>query len=221
MKKIQQFIILLAVLTFAAAGNDAKAQTDDENVCAAVSPINMNVLYCGLPNPLEIAVSGYKPDDIQVSISQGTITNVQGQPGKYTAVVNNPGYTDIIISSNGKTLVTKRFRSKLIPTPTALVGGKHTGAIFSKAELMAQAGIKAVAEDFEYDLKYEVLSFTLSVTIDGEVKSESSASSVFTAEQRKLIGQSPSGSKIYIFDIKAKGPDGRVRDLQPLIYELK
>ena len=43
-------------------------------------------------------------------------------------------------------------------------------------------------------------------------KSESSASSVFTAEQRKLIGQSPSGSKIYIFDIKAKGPDGRVRD---------
>ena len=221
MKKIQHIIIMLAVLTFAAAGNGAMAQTDDENVCVAVSPVYMNILYCGLPNPLEIAVSGYKPDDIQVSISQGTITNVQGQPGKYTAVVNNPGYTDIIISSNGKTLVTKRFRSKLIPTPTALVGGKHTGAIFSKAELMAQVGIKAVAEDFEYDVKFQVVSFTLSATIEGETKSESSTSSALTAAQKKLINQAPSGSKIYIFDIKAQEPDGRVRDLQPINYELK
>ncbi len=221
MKKIQQFIILLAVLTFAAASNSAKAQTDDETVCVAVSPTKLNVLYCGVPNPLEIAVSGYKPDDIQVSISQGTITNVQGQPGEYTAVVNDPGYTDIIISCNGKTLATKRFRSKLTPTPTALVGGKHTGATFSKAVLMAQAGINAVAEDFDFELKYKVLSFTLSVTIDGETKSESSASAAFTRAQKDLISQSPSGSKIYIFDIKAKGPDGRVRDLQPLIYELK
>jgi hypothetical protein len=42
-----------------------------------------------------------------------------------------------------------------------------------------------------------------------------------TAAQKKLINQAPSGSKIYIFDIKAQEPDGRVRDLQPINYELK
>ena len=234
MKKYLQ-IVLLAMFIFASASNNtANAQNNVDTVCAAVSPTKLNKLYYGVPNPLEIAVAGYKSDDIQVSMSRGTITKVQGESGMYVAVVKIPvtadimgykrdytDYTDILIQSNGKTLTTKRFRLDFLPTPTAVVGNNGSVEIFSKQELLWQAGVKAVIDNFDFDCKFNVISFTVSATIDGEVRSESSNSAAFTAAQKKLFSEAPSGSKVSIFDIKAKGSDGSVRDLQPLMYELK
>jgi hypothetical protein len=230
MKKLLQTIILLAVLAFAEVSNNtAKAQNNVDTVCAAVSPTNLNVLYYGAPNPLEIAVAGYKSDDIQVSMSRGTISKVQGELGMYVAVVPVSGdykshywnHTDILIQSNGKILATKRFRLKFLPTPTAVVGNNGSVKTFSKQELLLHAGVKAVIDNFDFDCRFDVISFTVSATIDGEVRSESSNSAVFTAAQKKLFSEAPSGSKVSIFDIKAKGSDGSVRDLQPLIFELQ
>lgn len=94
-------IILLVTLVFAIASDTNAQIADNENICVAVSPTRLNVLYCGAPNPLDIAVSGYKPDEIQVSISKGTIEPDQ-YPGGYIVRILEPGLVKIIVSSNGK-----------------------------------------------------------------------------------------------------------------------
>lgn len=214
-------IILLVTLVFAIASDTNAQIADNENICVAVSLTKQNVLYCGAPNTLDIAVSGYKPDEIQVSISKGTIEPNQ-YPGGYIVRILEPGLVKIIVSSNGKELAIKEFRAKRVPDPIARVGGCKPGEKVKKNFLSVQPGVKAYLENFDYDVAFSVINFTISATInDGVVKSVTSEHAAFNAEQMELIMQALSGTKIYIENIKAKGLDGTIRDLPSIYYELE
>lgn len=41
------------------------------------------------------------------------------------------------------------------------------------------------------------------------------------SEQKQLINRLNSGDKVIIKDVKAKGPDNKVRDLKPAIYTIE
>ena len=55
------------------------------------------VLYTGIDNPLKINVSKVKKEDLEVSISQGTI--ILGDDGNFHLRVNNPGKAILYIST--------------------------------------------------------------------------------------------------------------------------
>ena len=42
---------------------------------AVVSPTKMNVFYYGVPNPIDISVPGFSPEDLQVSGTGVSIKN--------------------------------------------------------------------------------------------------------------------------------------------------
>jgi hypothetical protein len=75
--------------------------------------------------------------------------------------------------------------------------------------------------DFDFDLPFKVISFTLEVIQGGYQISEPSNSAQFTAVQRKIMTEAKVGSTIYISDIKAKaeGIDD-VRDLPNIKYKI-
>ena len=52
---------------------------------AVVSPTKMNVFYYGVPNPIDISVPGFSPEDLQVSGTGVSIKKIK--PGKYEATV--------------------------------------------------------------------------------------------------------------------------------------
>lgn len=214
-------IILLVALAFATTSDTNAQIADNENICVAVSPTKLNVLYCGVPNPLDIAVSGYKPDEIQVSIGKGTIEPNQ-YPGGYVVRILEPGLVKIIVSSNGKELAIKDFRAERVPDPIASVGYFKPGEKVKKNFLHVFSGVKAYLENFDFDVTFSVINFTVSATIsEGVVKSVTSERAAFNAEQKELMMQALSGTKIYIENIKAKGPDGTIRDLPSIYYELE
>jgi hypothetical protein len=78
----------------------------------------MNVLYIGIDNPITIAVSGYKSEDLIVTMQNGSIT---GKEGKYIAHVTNIEQAVIIIETmeNGKKVLlgTQVYRVKRVPDP--------------------------------------------------------------------------------------------------------
>ena len=188
----------------------------------SVSPTKMNVLYIGVPNPIDITASGVPAEKLNVSISGGAITKAGA--GSYIAQVKSPGTVNITVTANvdgqTKNLGSKQFRVKRVPDPVAKVAGKREGTV-TKAELAAQAGVKADLENFDFDMKFNVVSFKVSATIKGFSQDATANSAAFTAQQKQIIAQVPSGGKVYIEDIKAKGPDGSIRSLGTIAFKIK
>lgn len=204
-----------------------KSEYEVGQASVTVSPTKMNVFYIGVPNPVEISASGIPSEKLNVSLSGGgSIARKSG--GEYTVMVKTPGTVKINVSGEvlgeTKTFPPKEFRVKRVPDPIAVVGNdpaNKRGGIMSKSLLYAQAGVKAELENFDFDMKFVVKSFTVSATIKGFSSDYSSNSAAFTPQQKQLINSVLPGQKIYIENIKAAGPDGSVRSLGALAFKLK
>ena len=189
---------------------------------AVISPTKMNVFYIGVENPVEISVSGVPQEKISVSCNGGAL-NKQGTG--YVVIPNAGSKTcDISVSAeiNGthQPMKTQPFRVKKLPTPVAIVSGL-SGKTATKSELETSLGVIAkMPDDFEFDLKYTVTSFKVSVTggkYDDEAASNGAA---FSQAQKTLFSTLRSGQRVFISDIKATGPGGVV-DLATIDIKIK
>ena len=90
----------------------------------------------------------------------------------------------------------------------------------SKKELLKADEVIAMMKNFDFDLKFEVMRFSVSATIGGLVKDGLSTSNKITNQQKEIIKQLKKGDKIYFEDIKCKGPDGSVRNLSPMVFTI-
>ncbi len=194
----------------------------------SVSPTKMNVLYIGVPNPIDITASGVPAEKLNVSMTGGGSISKAGAVGSYIAQVKAPGKVNINVTATvdgqTKTLGSKEFRVKRVPDPVATVGNdaaNKRGGTITKAQLAAQAGVKAELENFDFDMKFTVISFRVSASVKGFTEDYPSTSAAFTAQQKGLIQKVQSGGKVYIEDVKAKGPDGSIRSLGTIAFKLK
>ncbi|MEJ5316106.1 MAG: gliding motility protein GldM [Tenuifilum sp.] len=190
-----------------------------------IAPTKMNVLYLGVENPIDISVPGFAPDKVSATISRGSIKPVGmgsyiAQPGAGAPTVE----ISVFAETEGKrkvTMGTKTFRVKKVPPPTPKVLGV-TGKVVNKNELEASLGVVAeMPQDFDFDLKFKVVSFKLSATVGGFLQEKESTSSRFTDEQKRIIASIRSGSQIAITDVKAVGPSGDVVELNDLVLKIR
>jgi len=181
-----------------------------------VSPSKMNVFYIGVENPVEISVPGVPASHLSATISSGTIN--KSKDG-YLVKVKKPGKTVISVSANKKAMGSKEFRVKKVPDPVAKVAGKRGGNI-RIAELKAQRRVVAAMENFDFDLKFNITGFVISTkTRDGYIIDKRSDSEKITSEQKQLLSGLSRGQKVYFEDIKAKGPDGTIRELGTIAFK--
>ncbi len=189
-----------------------------------VSPTKMNVFYIGVNNPVDVSVAGVPADKVIASISSGaSIKKVKGS--SYIVRVKRPGKVYVSASAkfddgSTKNMGRKVFRVKRVPDPVAKVANKK-GGLIEKNILLAQQGVKADLENFDFDLKFRIVGFTVSATIRGYEEEAKSRSARFTTQQRELMKKVGSGRKVYIENIKAKGPDGSIRDLATIAFKIK
>ncbi|HBF87472.1 MAG TPA: hypothetical protein DDX39_02430 [Bacteroidales bacterium] len=188
---------------------------------AVVSPTKMNVFYIGVPNPVDISVSGFSADKIQASISSGSISK---SSSGWIVSQTKSGKVNINVSvkmddGTTKSMGSSEFRVKTLPNPVAKIADKSEGLI-GKGELTAQQGVKAAMDNFDFDLKVTVKSFTVSATIKGFTKEEASSSNIFTPSQKAIIGQIERGQKVYFENIRAAMPDGTVRNLNTIAFKI-
>jgi len=184
-----------------------------------ISPTKMNVLYIGVDNPISVSMSGVPMERIKVAISNGNINKVGNE---WIANPSSPGAATITATAevDGNT---KRgempFRVKVVPNPVPKVGGRIGGKI-DKATLMAQVAVVAELEAFDFDMKFNVTGFSVSAVVKGFNQTKLSTSARFTEEQKSLVNSLTKGTKVYIEDIKAVGPDKRVRDLPVIAFTI-
>ena len=181
-----------------------------------VSPTAMNVFYTGVQNPVDISVPGVDQSKISVSMSNGTIKKGRTKKfrGSYIVIPKVSGKNANVtvtaeVNGQKRTFKPVTFRVKPVPPPVAKVAGKKGGRIKLNG-LKAQRGVAAELENFDFDIRWIVASFRISISDKGFIIDRDANSNTFTAEQKKLFSRLRPNDQLIIQDIKAKGPDGRI-----------
>jgi gliding motility-associated protein GldM len=190
----------------------------------------MNVFYIGVPNPVTVAAAGYSVEDVSLDIPGAKVENGP-KKGQYVITVDKVGKIQVKINAKTKEGAIKNVggmevRVKRIPDPVASVAGVSSGAM-SAATFRLQIAPAAILANFDFDAKFKIISFQLSVAPKGK-----DIQGPFTDDNRngcrfgdkpeisKLQGITRPGDKVFIESIKAVGPDGQTRTLNPIILSL-
>lgn len=195
---------------------------------ASIQLDKMNVFYIGVPNPITVSAAGYSLQDISVAIDGAQVTpDSKAGIGHYEVNVTKPG--KVMANINAKTeggvkkVGAMEIRVKFIPDPVAKVGGKTSGGIPSST-LKAQIGVVADLEAFDFDTRFVVTGYEISmIPKRGELQGPFKSDGPYLNKDKDiidLIKRSKPGDRVFIENIKAIGPDKRTRNLNPINFIL-
>jgi tyrosine-protein phosphatase SIW14 len=183
-----------------------------------VAPLGMNVVYRGLDNPIAVAVSGIPTDQLIVRCSNAkTFT---GSGSRWALNPSNGGTCQISAHyiTDGDTVLVgmQEFRVKNVPDPKPYFGGKTgTTSVFHK-ELVASAGVIAKMENFEFDLRFQIIGYDfVSDTGKGPIVIHCDGPAVHP-DTKKVRWKLKEGGSVELINIMAKGPDGSERRLEDI-----
>jgi hypothetical protein len=154
-----------------------------------------------------------------VRITNGTIEH---KGNEFLVIPGSGRLCEISVFVDGKNMGSCQLRVKDLPTPIPQLDG-ISGKTTTKNELLASQGILAVMpHDFDFDLRFRVVSFSVSATdATGFILEAESNSNAFDSKQKQIFNRLRSGQRVIFTDIKAVGPDGRTIDLSDLSIKLK
>jgi gliding motility-associated protein GldM len=175
-----------------------------------VSAKKMNVFYIGVENPVSISVPGIPQEKLRPSISTGSLSRqgadwiVKVSPGTSKAVITVSAELD----GSQRSMGSSEFRVKRVPDPVPVVANQP-GGLISKGALLAAGGvIPKMPDDFEFELYFEITSFTFVSVKSGDLFERNAQGNRFTTEMKTQIESAKRGTKFWIENIMAKGPDG-------------
>ena len=219
-------------ITYKWTDQDGKEQTFVDKIQyevgqsnAAIALPQMNVMYVGWNNEVVVSGGGVGAEKIGLtSNGQGGANVIPNGNGKFIVKVSSQSDNLLLTATDktsGKALGSLSFRVRLMPDPGASVGGKVSGDGMSAAALAAQPGVAANIRNFPLDLKFEVVRFKVVLTNeDGDIISLPVQGNVFTNDVKNRIrGQKP-GDIVTIEDIYVRYPDGGVKKVPSLLYNI-
>ncbi len=195
---------------------------------ATVSATMMNVLYAGINNPISISVPGVPASSVSASMANGTLTREGDHWVAHPGKIGTDAVITVTASIDGRqqTVNTTSFRVRKLPDPVAFIslpgsngsterykGGKP----IAKASLLNAKGLDAAIDDDILNIDFRVKSFEM-VFIDsnGDAAVRASEGSQFSQQQKDRIRSMTRKGRFYISRIKATGPDGIERTLNPV-----
>jgi len=190
----------------------------------AISPTKMNVFYIGVENPVDISVAGAAPTDVTATIAGGGGSVINKGQGHYIVKVTQPGECTVNVSiktkTGSKSMGSMKFRVKKVPSPLASYAGVTGDGKVSKGELMQATGVIPKLEDFVFDLKFPVVSWVMSMNVNGAFVDYPAQGPGTTSQMKELLNRAKSGGKVLIEQVKIQAPDG-VRSIPGCVIKVK
>ena len=194
-----------------------------------VSATKMNVVYRGIPNPIDVAVPGRTWDELEVSVDSIHTWECLGE-GSFVLTPS----TDLRIRSvevqvqvpnappEEQILMTREFRIKRIPNPSLFwVGKTPADKYITKAEVLSLSPVGARMEGFDFEVQLHVVTFWLGVERQGVFKYFQSDTNRLTEDMKSILRAANKGDRIWIGNAMVSIPDGTERELPPLLLTLK
>lgn len=190
----------------------------------AVSPTKMNVFYIGVENPVDISVAGAAPTDVVATVSGGGGSIVNKGQGHYIVKVSSGNECSVNVSvktkTGSKSMGAMKFRVKKVPSPQASYAGVTGDGKVSKGELMNAGGVIPKLEDFVFDLKFPVVSWNMSIFVNGVYADYSATGASATGQMKDILSKVKPGQKVLIEEVKVQAPDG-VRKITGCVLKIK
>lgn len=195
---------------------------------ASIQLDKMNVFYIGVPNPITVSAAGYSLQDISVNIEGANVApNSEAGLGHYIVTADKPGKVMANINAKTENGIKRaggmEIRVKYIPDPVAEIGGKPNGTMASSI-LKAQIAIVADLKNFDFDTKFLVTSYEMSmIPKRGELQGPFKEDGPYLNKNKDvadMIKRSKPGDRVFFDEIRAKGPDGRIRKLNSITFLL-
>ena len=188
-----------------------------------VSLTAMNLVYTGIPNPVEISIPGFSNDKIRANFTGGSIS--PSGNGKFKIHANRIGRQKIIVEvevSPGKFQQMKVLDVivKNPPIPIVMLNTSEGKIKISKARARAGQLILKYDESFVFkDAKAKLISYKISF------KTGSDLLGPFDSRTKKneidnIMSKISKGDKIYYEDIWVKQPGGTRAKAQEVSYEI-
>lgn len=200
---------------------------------ATVSATLMNVLYAGIANPVSISVPGVAMNMVDASVTNGSLTRTgdswivkPSQTGKDAVIT-----VFATIDGQRQQVGSMTFKVRPLPDPSPyisikdsqgnMINYKGSPKRISKAQLLGVESLEAAIDDNLLNVSFNVVSFS-TVFFDsmGNGIPEVSNGNTFSARQKEQIRRLKPGSRFFISNVKAKGPDGIIRDISPIEVSL-
>jgi hypothetical protein len=189
----------------------------------SVAPVKMNVLYIGVDNPISVAASGADDSRVTISVVGGGGTVSKLDTGLYNVKVSTQTNECVVsVFVDGQLTGSTKFRVRLLPHPSATVGGLTSGATISADALRKQSGVGVYLMNSPFDIKYEVVGFTLVLPGEkGTINTVECEGNVFSPKAKEYLDRyAKPGDIVTIENIRVKGPDGQIK-LPALMYNIK
>ncbi len=184
----------------APAEEDGEAEFYFEDVeCMEASFLldKMNVVYVGVDNPCRIFVTNVPSEYVQVTTTDNLTVEVQ-EGGFYTLKGTSSGVGQVTVSA-GDYEQTYEVRVKEIPLPVAKLGVQNSGTI-GVATFKEQEGLRIWFNDFDFDIQYRILSFTITrIAKNGTTQTIENKGAKWSEAAAILVQQAAQGD-IYLFE---------------------
>ncbi len=188
----------------------------------SVSATKMNVFYIGVDNPVSISAGGVSPDQINASITNGSISR---NGGEWVVRPDSPGKATVSVSAKlgdrMKSMGAVEYRVKNVPDPVAYIANSNGGSVSRDLVLASGAIIPRMPADFEFNLNFTITGFNFSGNRKGDIIDYAGNGNSLTAQMKDFIRGARRGEKIILEDIFAKGPDGKTRKLNSIVLTLQ
>ena len=184
---------------------------------ATISADKMNVVYRGVDNPMTISFAGVPDNKVTASApglqkkGNGSY-NMKPTAGGREVTINVTARLDDGSTSSDK----KTFRIKEIPAPTGQFRGLSGAQKMSKSGV-AKGTVKAVFEDFDFDLPLTVTQFDFKVPGQPTITVRGSR---LDARAKNALNRAKRGQTVQILNIKAKSAGPLIKKVSPVIIEI-
>ena len=194
---------------------------------SVISPDKMNVLYTQVKNPVSISVPGYSSDELTLHSNFGACKINRVKNGTYDIVIPEQRGKDrkkeVTLSVRADNKVVGKpivFRVKNIPSPYPVISGIQGFGEMSKAELANAWGITARLDNFDFDMNFKVISFTMSYPgAGGQQDINISDGGQFQANVKKELSSIKRGQAVTFRNIKYKiaGTKGKAKTMKAIV----
>jgi len=181
----------------------------------------MNVVYIGVANPMTISGGSVGAEKVHVTFASPGATLTKTSGDHYEARATTPGMSKIIVTANGKPFEFP-IRVKNLPLPAGFIGSKKGGSI-SSAEFKAIGGLIARLEDSDFEAPFKVVSYKIGA-LGGGISAYTEAGNEgnrWSGNAQSIVQRSTPGTNIFFDQIRVVGPDGKQREIAPMVFSLK
>ena len=194
-----------------------------------VSATKMNVVYRGIPNPIDLAVAGRTWDELEVSVDSIHTWECQGEGSCVLTPSTDPSVQSVKVHVRipeaplgEQTLDPVEFRIKRVPDPSLYwMGLEASDQYVSRSTIFSFAPVASRMIGFDFDVKTRVIAFWLGVERHGVFTYFRSDTNRLTEDMKAALVQTQRGDRIWLGNALVSMPDGTERELPPLLLTLQ